>query len=395
MDERIKRINAELLPGITQGDSVLKLKVEENKPYRVVLQFSNSQSPSIGAYKGEITIAHQSLLGLGDMLEGTFGLTAGSNDYNASYSIPITARDTKLMIYYRKSDDVIIDDLFKKLQIESRTSTLGLALSHPVYQTPAESLTLSLACDVRRSETFLLGQPFSFTDIEDNVTHVTAIRFSQDWVKRSRNEVIAVRSNLSVGLRLFNATISKTGTDGQFISWAGQAQWIRQLSQTGIQMVLRTDVQLANDSLLPMERFAVGGMNSVRGYRENQLTRDNGIVGSLEFRLPIIKDRNDNAILQFAPFSDIGWSWDTKKSSTGPESISSIGAGLRWMITDNMRSYIYAGHPFRRSITRAMTFRTQGSISCLYGMCSDHGSDIGTKERTKSARLNFCADSVS
>jgi hemolysin activation/secretion protein len=162
--------------------------------------------------------------------------------------------------------------------------------------------------------------------------------------------VLAVRSVFSVGINAFGATISDTGTDGRFFSWLGQIQWIRQLTESGLQMVFRTDIQLANDSLLPMERFSIGGMNSVRGYRENQLVRDNGVASSFELRIPIIYNRQREVVVQFAPFTDVGWSWNTKKEtpSPWPVNISSLGAGIRWAISRKANFVIYAGYPLRK-----------------------------------------------
>jgi hemolysin activation/secretion protein len=347
-DSRIRRINAELGPGITAGESVLKVRVEEESPYRAMLTFANNQSPSIGSYRGEVLMSHQSLLGLGDVLEGKFGLTSGSKDIGLGYSVPLNPRDTTLRAYYSNCGSTVVEETFKPLEIESRTETYGISLSHPFYKTAPRQFTLGIAGEIRRNATSLLGRPYSFTDIEDNVTHVTAMRFSQEWVSRSQSEVLAVRSVFSVGIDAFGSTISDKGADGRFFSWLGQMQWIKQLSDRGMQMVFRTDIQLANDSLLPMERFSIGGMNSVRGYRENQLVRDNGVVSSIEFRVPVIYDKQREAVVQLAAFVDSGWSWNTRKETPDPVNISSIGAGIRWAVTRKANFMIYAGHPLRK-----------------------------------------------
>ena len=46
-----------------------------------------------------------------------------------------------------------------------------------------------------------------------------------------------------------------------------------------------------NDRIIPgfsnAEKFSLGGVNSVRGYRENELVSDNGVIGSMELRIPL------------------------------------------------------------------------------------------------------------
>ena len=360
-DRRIKKINAELRPGILQGESNLLVKVEENRPYAVTLKFNNNQSPSIGPYRGEAQLSHQNVFGLGDVLDVTVGLTEGANDYSASYSLPLTRRDTVLEFHYRKSNSTVVEDVFKRLDIESRTDTYGLTISRPFYRSPSRELRLALTAETRENRTFLLGRPFSFSEgTEEGRSRVTVLRFSQEWINRSPIDVIAARSSFSLGLGILGATMHNPAADGQFLTWLYQLQWIRQLSDEGLQLRLRMDGQLAADSLLPLEKFSVGGMNSVRGYRENQLVRDNGLSASLEFRVPVIRDRTGGAIVQFAPFVDFGRSWNTGNITPDPKSISSAGAGVVWAVTQDINLQVYWGVPLRSIESLGNTLQDQG-----------------------------------
>lgn len=116
------------------------------------------------------------------------------------------------------------------------------------------------------------------------------VRASQEWVHRTPEQVWAVRSTFSVGVDLLGATINAGAVpDGRFFAWLGQFQWVRRLWDTDSQLILRSDLQIAADPLLPLEKLAIGGAVTVRGYRENVFARDNGWVSSLEFRIPIFR----------------------------------------------------------------------------------------------------------
>lgn len=360
-DPRISRINAELSPGIMQGEGILKVRVKEENPYKAAIIFSNSQSPSVGAYRGELMLSHRSLLGYGDILEARYGLTEGLNDIGLSYSIPVTASDTMLALSYRNGGSTVIEKAFKGLDIRSISETYGISLSHPLYKTPAQELSLSLGAEIRRNKTSLLGVPFSFTEMPDNVTRLTAIRFSQDWITRDQKDILALRSAFRFGIDAFNATISNNDkADGRFLTWTGQIQWVRQITKKGSQLVFRTDLQLANDALLPMEKFSVGGMNSVRGYRENLLVRDNGALASLELRIPVLDYKQQTGQVQIAPFADIGWSWNTKRDTPEPVSISSIGMGVRWQISKSANLNVYYGHPLKNITSQGHDLQDEG-----------------------------------
>ena len=115
-------------------------------------------------------------------------------------------------------------------------------------------------------------------------------------------------------------------------------------------LLFRTDLQLANDALLPLEAFSVGGAHSVRGYREDQFVRDNGWASSLEWRVPVVRlpipyltTRSDEGMVQIAPFFDIGRSWFTDLDTPAPELIYSIGLGVRWDPTRHIHAELYWG----------------------------------------------------
>ena len=71
------------------------------------------------------------------------------------------------------------------------------------------------------------------------------------------------------------------------MAWLGQFQWARRFGERDYQVIFKSNLQLANDPLLPMEKCALGGLETVRGYPENTLVRDECFVASLEFRVPV------------------------------------------------------------------------------------------------------------
>jgi hemolysin activation/secretion protein len=89
---------------------------------------------------------------------------------------------------------------------------------------------------------------------------------------------------------------------------------VQQLSPRNL-LVARIDTQLTPDSLLSLERFSMGGVDTVRGYRQNQLVADNGILGSVEVRVPLTSDPR---VLQLAPFFEIGTAWNNREIDPDP-----------------------------------------------------------------------------
>ncbi len=93
--------------------------------------------------------------------------------------------------------------------------------------------------------------------------------------------------------------------------------------------------------MLASQKFTIGGYSTVRGYRENELSSDNGFICSVEYRIPLtyikcpfLSKKNNDGLIQFALFTDYAEGWD-KYSSISPRSISSVGCGIRWFMSEH------------------------------------------------------------
>jgi hemolysin activation/secretion protein len=374
-DPRIERLNAELKPGVSPAEAVLDVRVEERFPIKLWFDFDNYEAPSVGAERGIVTLAHQSLTGNGDTLTLSYGRSEGLNPLlEFGYALPFTASDTTFAVQYRRNDLTVIEQPFTPLNVQSNSDIYTVSLRQPVYRTPSTLVGLELIGERSSLDTGVLGEPFSLEPGAVNgQSAVTALRFAQDIVYRTRSQVIAARSRFSVGLDALGSTIHNNDLpDSQFIAWLGQFQWVRQfdtLQPIGIpeaQVIFRSDVQLTNKPLLSVEQIALGGRYSVRGYPQNTLVRDNAFLGSVEARIPIVRASRWADSLELAPFFDYGQGWNTDRPTGNPPNLAAIGIGLRWALTVPSRVplrsqfEVYWGHPLRQIQTSASALQGNG-----------------------------------
>jgi len=327
-DRNVERIEAALVPTEVRGESRLRLRVEEETPWRVSFRANNHQTPAIGAERGQVTLGLANLTGLGDALSAAYTGSEGLQRVEASWRVPLTRFDTELELFTDLSWSEIVEDPFDALDIESRVQTYGATLRQPVHRTLRSTLALFVTGEWRRSESFLLGEGFPFAPgvSDEGVIEVAVLRSGLAWTWRSRRQVVAARSTVSTGLDVLGATDNEGNLpDGQFVTWLGQLQVAQRLPWRGAQVVARGDVQVTNDPLPGIEQFAVGGVYSVRGYRENTLVRDNGMAGSLELRVPILPRREAAPWLEAGPFVDAGWSWSEDGPTAGPTTLVGVG----------------------------------------------------------------------
>jgi len=342
-DPLVASINAELAPGERPGEAVLNARVAEAPRASFGIALDNRISPSLGEAQVTLFGELRNLSGWGDVLSGSFGFAQGlPYDVNLRYRTPLSRRDTAAAVYYNKAKSKVVQEPFDVLDITTEIETVGAQLSHPIYFTPNRSLELSAALEHRQSQTNLLGEPFSFSPGVDNgKSTVSVLRLVQDFVDRGRDQVLAARSTFSIGLDAFGSTVHDDAPDSRFVAWLGQVQWVRRLTERGDQLLLRANGQWTNDSLLPMEQFSVGGLDSVRGYRTNQIVRDRGYTASAEYRRPLFRDPQGWQNLQLALFVDTGGAKNRVGPDPEPSRLTGIGAGLVWNPSKRFSAELY------------------------------------------------------
>ena len=354
-DPNVKQINAELKPGAKPGESVLDLRVEDQQPFRVGLQIDNQRPPSVGEEELWLLASDLNLTGNSDPLSLRYGLLNGTADgvefseadnMEASYFFPITPLSLTLGVHAGRLNTRLIEETFSALDIKSVTTSFGLTMRQTLFQTSKQEAGVSLGFDHRKNRTWLLDQRFNLSPgAQDGEISVSALRLSQDWLRRGQDHVLAFRSTFSFGLDANDNNVAGD-PDGRFLQWLGQAQYVQRLFGTQNELILRVTGQWTSERLLALEQFSVGGMDTVRGYVENQLVRDRGFVSSAEFRIPLLYNKAGAGILHVAPFFDVGGGWNVN-DSPDPTTLASAGVGLLYAPNKYANMQFYWGYRFR------------------------------------------------
>jgi hemolysin activation/secretion protein len=353
LDPLIKNISTELIAGREPGTSIVQIKVTENPTWRTGINIANNRTPSIGEIQGQASISQSNLFGFGDGISVSYGKTEGTNTFDVNYTLPLNPRNGTLRLQYSNSNSKVIESPFDRLDIKAKSQDLSLTYRQPLFQTPAQEFALGVTLAKRKTNTVYLESvigeaiPYPTAGVDANGnTQVTAARFFQDYSIRDSQQVFALRSQLSLGLNALNATITPSSPDGRFLTWRGQAQYVRALAPNSIFLV-KLDSQLADRPLLALEQIGLGGQDTVRGYRQDLLLGDNGLLASAEARFPIFTPPGSKQILQIVPFIDFGVAWNKSNNSPiTPNTIASGGLGLRYQSNDDFFVKLDYGIPF-------------------------------------------------
>ncbi|NJO66349.1 MAG: ShlB/FhaC/HecB family hemolysin secretion/activation protein [Leptolyngbyaceae cyanobacterium RM1_405_57] len=366
LDPLIENISAELSAGLRPGTSLLQVEVTEADTFAVQLSADNGRSPTVGSFRRRIQVSEANLLGLGDGLSIGYSNTEGSDGLDASYTLPLNPRNGTLNFSYGTTSSEVIEDPFNFLDIQSESRYYEITYRQPLILTPTEEFALSLTASRRESESEfleeLIGEALPFPSLgadAEGRTRVSALRFSQEWTRQGSRQVWAARSQFSLGLDALNSTVNEDNIpDSRFFAWRGQGQYVRLLAPDTL-LLVRADIQLADEGVVPLEQFGIGGQQTVRGYRQDFLLTDNGALLSAEVRLPILRVRNIDGLLQLVPFFDIGTGWNAGEDPD-PNTLIGIGAGLQWRQGDRLTARLDFGLPLVSVDSEGTTWQEDG-----------------------------------
>lgn len=363
-DPNVLSLDASLVPSEVQGNGVLRVDVAEQPRFTVGFGVDNHSSSSTGAERARLEFGARNLTGRGDVLQLSTGLSEGGDDGSLVFSLPISPKNALMTLYATTSDADIIEQRFEALDIQSQTEARGLVFSLPVRDRLEGRFAFTLGMESNHSETTLLSLPFSFSPgAQDGVSETAVALAGFDWVKRGSRSVGGIRMTYRNGIDALDATIfeplspldqlyNPTGADGLFSLVQTQASFARRMRGHS-EIRFRMTSQLSQDPLMSLEKLAIGGINTVRGYPENLMVRDNGVAASLELHFPLPGWREGGSArnLTFVPFIDYGRSWD--EVDTDPSSptrntdeanaITSAGLGLLWQPIRGLDFQLYWG----------------------------------------------------
>ena len=368
-DPMIERMSAELAPGVERGDAVLRVDVAEAKRFIGGVTLSNDRSPVVGENQAELFLAARNLTGRGDTLGLRGAFTEGLDDYSAFFSIPLNAYGTLFTVRGTKTHSRVVEAPLDQLDISSRGTSVDGILSQPFYQTLRERVTGSVTLTRRTIQNYFLGQPSPFIPgVPDGKIVISVARLGLEGVARTEEQVLSARALFSHGIDAFGSTVSSATdiADSKFNVFLGQVQWVRLFGGRTGQLVVRGDVQLTDQALLGPERYSLGGLNSVRGYRTDLLVKDNGWFGSVEYRhlvgyVPVRAGQAETeGAVRLAVFFDGGQAWDKRQPANALKTISGAGPGVRWDIVPGLNFEFYYGYAFKDVTTPTRTLSDKG-----------------------------------
>ncbi|OWV99184.1 ShlB/FhaC/HecB family hemolysin secretion/activation protein [Rhizobium sp. R693] len=282
-----------MLPGMTQGTSILNVENKPGKRWHLTLANNNLGQESTGYSQSNVSLGFDDLLGLNDQLGLSYGHSGPdypwggdgdgrSNSYSGNASIPYGYWTLSANGSWYEYDSSVPGS-FGPIETSGDSAELGLGVDRVVNRNKNSITTIRGGLTYKQTDNFLLG----------NRIEVGSRRYSVGTIGISHSRqmlggVFAFDLTLDQGLDLFDAVEAGepgAGTaDPRFSKFGATVSGTRPFEISGERFELTTLLsgQYSPDNLFGAEQIGLGGYSNVRGIRQSVIFGNNGLFSHNE-----------------------------------------------------------------------------------------------------------------
>jgi len=337
-DPSFDKVSINLKQGSAENLSILELTIKEANLVGGFATIDNSSTPAVGSERFNVGLSVRNPSGNGDQFELSYArsFTGGLSQFDVNYLIPINPSNGTLSFRFSPTAYRITQSPFDVFNIRGDSRTYEFIYRQPLVRSFREEFALSIGFTRQEGQTFIfndLGTPFGIGPEADGTTRTSVIKFGQDYTARAFDGAWFLKSQFNLGTGLLGGTYAVPTPTASFFSWNGQIQRAQFLSPDTV-LAFSLDAQLSANPLLPSQQVVIGGVNSVRGFRQSVRSADNGVRFSVESRFTVARDENTRRrIVDIAPFLDLGAVWNNGSNpNTLPNQNFIFGGGVSALI---------------------------------------------------------------
>lgn len=338
----------------------MDLTVRESCPFHAVWELNNYGMEEVEEWQTSLTLQYLNLTKHDDVLTFSPSMSFGGEIWSlaGSYMLPHwwwNGGNTTLYGGYSQLD---VDDVVPKLDLEGSGWFVGLQHSENIIDNDQHLLAVSAGVLWRYIEDRYTALGYKLNERGASIMPVSlALSYTAkrpDGLGGRNFGTVQGVYNLMNG----DDKLDEMWTKAEEHYWLLRAQlarlqplfgWFDQKSNLDLHqwmLFMKLEGQYTSDTLIPVEKLALGGYNCLRGYHARGYLGDYGVYGTFELRTPILVDafaslfgdRTDKTPidrLQFLGFIDWGYLAynDLPSGYDDSEFLYSAGFGARMAVT--------------------------------------------------------------
>lgn len=292
---RSNRALLELRPGSAPGQTVVVVKNTPGRPVRMLAAYDNEGADATGRHSVSAMVTFDRLLGWNEQLSLMRRQTAfpfdgphRSEATSLRAQVPLGYRTLLFDFSQTSYVNTLSLPLGAQVAVEGRTQTYGFGIDHVVYRDQRSRVTASYRLAAQSSRTW----------VDDILLEVGSRRLAfanvgVDASRRMWGGVVFGRVDIVQGLNGFGAmrdapALARGLPHAQFTKLTYELGHAHNVALGSVPLTISTQFrgQFARMGLYGSQQFLIGGPTSVRGFLNNALSGDSGLLIRTEVGLP-------------------------------------------------------------------------------------------------------------
>lgn len=276
-------VGATLHAGKEPGTTDVLLDVKTRFPIHFFGSFDREGTVSTGRERTGLGIRHNNFLFIDDtLLVGTtFGRRFQGN--YVYHTVPITNFGTGIMYGYSRSTSAPGKEL-EQFVIKSLSENVSFYINQDIYKKAEYMGDVSIGFDANDKTTVSLAGNGTLSR-----DRLRIIRIKSTLIHRFPGAITYISPELSQGINGFGSRprniLSSRSSGNTFTKFNLSIRHKRSLP-LNLQLAWNSKLQLASEKLPSQEQFALGGIDSIRGYPSQDYLGDSGFQTSVELMVP-------------------------------------------------------------------------------------------------------------
>jgi len=357
----IKQTKVLLRAGKSEDEVDVNVKVQDEKPWRMVWSLDNTGTSDTGYWRTGIGFQHTNAFNRDQTFTAQY-ITSPTdqskvNIYGVGYRIPFYKLNSSLDLVAGHSDvnSGTVQGLFN---VSGSGDVLAARWNYvlPHWGDFEQKVGASLEYRAFKNEVLFSGASL----VPDVTVHPVSVIYSAA-LHRAQSEFGvygALSTNIAGGSDGGKSDFerSRTGASSHYTIFRYGLNYMRLLPQDWqVRAVLNG--QYTPDALVSGEQYGLGGPDSVRGYLLREVANDRGYSGQLEIYTPDVAGKvglNSNYRTRLLAFYDFGAVQRNHAlvGEAGSDSIASAGIGVRFSYAKSVSLRLDAAHILQPAGTR-------------------------------------------
>lgn len=325
-DEMDLNVRSVVQPGSQDGEVDLAIKVEDDLPTHLTLDYNNLGARATGRNRLGATFEWGNFSDRADVLTLRYvesdllnADTNGLDLFSLNYNAPLNNNGTNINVSYANSAFQVGREL-QILDIRGDADVFSLLVDHPIVRGTDSNLYVNGGFVYQDIENTILGTQLSRDKLRELVVGLRG-----DWADSGGRNFGAIRYTQELGGMPRNDPFSSRQAGGSFGKVNLDLARVQRVNES-LFMTVRGHHQAAFQPLPFAEQYGLGGINTVRGYVQSAYLADAGFNVNAELRWAPIE--NERELFQVGFFVDHGSAYLKRPFPGEVPNVALTGAGL-------------------------------------------------------------------